>query len=788
MALDLHLGTGGRIREAFAQRAVILALALGCIFSSLRMHATPGQILGAEVQTNGWTLFVWVEGMAVGGAYQLGWGTNNVLDSSNRLVLTLASPGFDDECRPISVSRTLYGTKQLRTPGQTYWGELPSATGVLLKFALSDYIFAGDSNLVLSIQPGLYSTTNGLKSGGGILAVTNSSLAKWPKVLATWSDVPYRRLTDDNYALRCVAFHRSAQKARPVRAVRFWSVDQHGNTNTPVTVLSPTVDSGWGDESAVTEYVAMMDGSRFHSGDRITSYFAAYPWEGDLSSVSDCSDGSWGEEAMQAGPFVMLYDRQSSSVFAVVDPAAAAGSGRVTLDPAEVASGTVASFGSISAALDAVALTNSARFGRRDWGNATLFLTSGSHTWGGGSVSAISNMVTWVTLAPHPSANKAGVVLKNSNASGRNYYPGKVCFSGVTVDWTNSTPFLYGMSGVWFDQCNIRSNLASSAVLANCCTNIWVTRCTVDQQRSTFRMGSDPAQSHWFLRGNRFTGSVGFQAHVLLGNLGLPDAKSEIGIQNENGANGIDPCFVAFNRFYRSANVDSIIFGKTSPIRQGLAFVQNLVEVSASPYGMGIGSISTGSNTNVSPTRNILCWHNTMVGQRWLDQYNDADSFEIHSDFCSLRNNVFDDYNTKHDRFSPPNASRTNRWSVMYQVGASGNVMAELISGDFSPESSPDQQGNGAFNGISSHHCATNRPDLYYRWRSPQSWAGASLGERPGYGDYHPVSGSPVLNRVWEPVLPFDLDGLPRSTRGAAGVFEGPRMEPSRLRVVSPPS
>jgi hypothetical protein len=748
--------------------------------------AAAGDILRADVQPDGWTLFVWVEGMTTGGLYDLGWSSNNVVTAGNKLVLTIDSIGYDDRCEGVTNTRTLYGTKQLRVPASTNWDDVAAGTNVLLKFALSDYVYETDRRATLRVGAGLYHANNRTNAARSGIIVDNRSLVRSPKVIANWSDVPYQRISGGSYSLRCIAFHRSGQNGRPVRAVKFWSCDTHGHTSGPVVVTAPAIDAAWGDQTPVIEYTATMSAASLVQGDVVYNYFAAYPWVGGADSVTDCSDGVNDSRSMQYNPLQMICDRSGAygASYAVVDPTNGVVEGLVTTNFADITNGQAKAFNAINVALDAVAAKNLSAFGRKDWGNSTIFLKKGSHTWMGCAVNDIEPMSTWVTITRHPLASRDQVVLEYAKVVGLNFQTSKPRFYDVTVDWPHAGPFVSSLDTVWFDRVHIKTNVTSSQAVIAYSARAWITRCLVDEQRSTFRITGDPELNHWFLRGNKFTQSIHVNPHVLLGNLLLPEAACELVLGNENSGNAINPWIVAFNRFYRIVNIEGISFGRAAPVLQGGAFVQNLAEVSSAPYGMPLGSLSTGSTNAVSPMKHVICWHNTLVGQRWLDQYNDYGALSIRSELYSHKNNVYDDYNTKHDMLMPANAARTNRWSVMYQVGGSGNVMAELASGDFSPEAPAALQGSEGFNGVSSHHSETNRPDRYFRWKNPKCWTGSGSGA--GSGDYHPLPGSPALGRVADLVLPYDIEGTPRRVGGAAGAYEcasGVPDSPHNLRV-----
>jgi hypothetical protein len=65
------------------------------------------------ITCNGWVAEIDITGLATGGTYNFGMGTNN--DPTNaKIVFTLTSHGYDTSGNATTITRTIYGTQWLR--------------------------------------------------------------------------------------------------------------------------------------------------------------------------------------------------------------------------------------------------------------------------------------------------------------------------------------------------------------------------------------------------------------------------------------------------------------------------------------------------------------------------------------------------------------------------------------------------------------------------------------------------------------------------------------------------
>jgi len=115
-----------------------------------------------------------------------------------------------------------------------------------LRIALSEFVFAKDKSL--SVTLGRRALTRKARSPARPPSCQSpiNPPASTKRSVAKWSWPPFWRITTNTYQLRAVAFHGDARNGRPVRAVKFWAVDENGRTNSPVTVLNRRLITRWG--------------------------------------------------------------------------------------------------------------------------------------------------------------------------------------------------------------------------------------------------------------------------------------------------------------------------------------------------------------------------------------------------------------------------------------------------------------------------------------------------------------------------------------------------------------
>ena len=150
-----------------------------------------GDILGVTISPEGWYAGVEVEGLGVGGTYDMGIDELNSL-ADPKIVFTVTSLGYDQFGGPTTKVRTVYGMKQLRKPypNQSQNDEIVVGGNVIINIALSDYVFAKDKSsvdnsgvyVVAEVKSGLYRQGGVPSNGMSSIVVINNSTDNYYKV------------------------------------------------------------------------------------------------------------------------------------------------------------------------------------------------------------------------------------------------------------------------------------------------------------------------------------------------------------------------------------------------------------------------------------------------------------------------------------------------------------------------------------------------------------------------------------------------------------------------------
>jgi len=386
-----------------------------------------GDILSVTIPAEGYYAEILIEGLAIGGTYDMGLGTNNTISASTKVVFTIVSLGYDDTGSSTTITRTIYGTIKRRkvTPNNAQADETTSGSNVIVRVNLSEYIYqkdnigGGNSGTapVVSILSGLYTNGSSNNASGASYPVTNNSTLAYPKVIANWAWPGYQ-LMNSTSKLRAVAFHKSAQQGRPVRAVKF-SVSDGTTTNTE-TVTTPICDLSFGDASPVVEYVSTSDlTSGLIQAAELTCNFIAYPWMGDSGSLLDTSAGTAAPTPLY-GPIKGVCDRTGAyeKTYALVDPTGSDSGANTVYPSASFDPLKAYKFLTIGKAAAAIAAYNNANYGRNDVGAGIVYLNAGNYAWLGSSNVYGTTPKTWITIKPANGVSRASVVINTASGNG----------------------------------------------------------------------------------------------------------------------------------------------------------------------------------------------------------------------------------------------------------------------------------------------------------------------------------------------------------------------------------
>ena len=749
--------------------ALILVASLG--FAGKTFAAT-GDITAVRITNDargeGWVAEIDITGLSTGGTYNFNLGTNNAT-TTNTPYFTVTSQGYDNSGNATTITRTVYATNYERKiyPSDATANETAGAGFVTVRVALSDWIYSSDT-LTFTAPATFYTQGSGNNTVSG-LSVTNNSVEAYPKVIANWSYPGYSRITGSTFNLRAVAFHRSAQQGRPVRAVKYTCADQHSNTATNI-VTSPTIDGTLGDAEPVIEYIGTINTSGLTQGDVLTCNFIAYPWYGDSGSILNTGDGANTMPTPLYAPQTYLLDKTGAygSTVAVVDPVSGVNATGVAVDSATFNgtndNATTHPFLNIFAAANAIAAYNNTNHSRNDVGGGVIYLKEGSHVWTGGTLTAgaKANANAWVTVTKFPGATRANVLI--SSAGNDKLLAHKLKLEDVRI--TNSTVIGFtGMDSVWVNNSDIYPT-AAATFYTN--TLLYITGSNINDNGEMLPYSTVTA-SRALIRGSTSTATntTGARPYVMIGNhLAFSGGATVSSDYSGQTTPVYSNTIYAFN-FLTQFTATSPLLGHLNSsvaMTTGIAIVQNILE-QASSGSVPLVQIAADTSTS-NPVNNILIWNNSLIGQRINATYNDINlngTAPAYRRNWSIEGNIFDDYNEVTDSDShggTPDAARYGNHSSIHGAGLNSNVLLQRVGAipGFVPK----------FIGLNSVSGSSLNP--FYV--SDKSYVGTGAGN----GNYRLTASSPALNLIPSggAVLPFDLAGNARKNNGggAAGAYE----------------
>ncbi len=741
----------------------------GLFFTTVAVtHAATGDITGVRIAGdtvhNGWTAEIDIEGLATGGKYNTGISTTTNNDPKNaKLVFTLTSPGFDASGATTTVTRTIYGTKFVRLPypNNTKADETVStSTGTVIlttKVALSDFVYAGDTLVSVTIAPGFYTVGSTTNTAVVALPATNNSVLEYPKSVGRWAWPGFERVTGD-FPVEAVVFNRFGQNGLPVAGVRFTAIDQHGNSTSQfINSLAPSVRSG--DANTVLTYSATIPTASLTQGDLITVNFEAYPWIGTASSVLNSAVGADGVAGPdeRLGPLTELLDKNETYGvgYALVDPLGKVGTstGAVVYANQSLAesAGNSTAFTTIGRAAEAIKAFQTQTFGRANAGGGVILLNSGSYAFPGYTPKDLGSMDTWLVIRPSTNATPSSTIVTSGTGT---ILAEKVKIEGLTIGTGVTTgTILKGRTAtdaLWMHN-NALTISSPSGVYSF--RTVYATQNAVTAMNGSkgFSFYSSGKAPYALVRGNNSLNPVSATLYAILGNKNVyVGSKHFIEVGNSQGQQVSDNVVYAYNTVYGANTAVGAAWATVSNITKGIAFVQNVWE-SLSTVQPLLQIAADDSTSNVS---NVIVWNNTFVGERENFGYNEYNTQSGLRTNWSQKFNIFKERNVKTDTFTsgPANGVRVNNWAIIYNVGSEGNVAKEL---NFRAEF------DGLYSGFPTN------PTFV----SDQS----STGTKTGSGNYRLLSNSPVLPigqliPLARRVLPADITGV-SSTSVVLGAY-----------------
>lgn len=743
------------------------------LFCAVRVFGAAGDVVSMSIRSSGWDMDLAFSAMDTNGTWAFGFGTNNTITGSEKLVLTVWGAGFDDTGASNWTSRIVYGTKQVRFAYSAGGAEAfayqvlsdPDFTlgNVTNRIALSDYIFLGEVVSNINVGASLYTKTIGNAANTSI-TVVNDSAVTFPKPVANWTTNGYNVISSSTMTLRATGFHQSAQQGRPLRAMRFVvrDLNSHAVTNY-VTQMTKTISLVTG--IPVLEYVADVDISSMTQGDNLRCDFTAYPWRG--TNTTDTMDGG----SLFYGPITNLSNRLGTygNAWAIVSPTGDNSTGVVSSNAAVT---WVSPFLTFQIAMNAISKSNAIWHGaaRSNSANSTIYLSAGSHDWfvSGNTLNGIPFPTSWLTLTPYPTnAGVSDTIIKNGGP-GEDVNNKRLKFKHLTIASTNA---IYSINGshesIWFDRCTFDDN---RGVITTRATNAYFSGITISNVVAGMRLANINIKLMRDIA-DYTTNGISSRPQTMLAWKRMYAMTANAGtflFDTDTAITGVplpDLPIIAFNDF-RGINLGASAAGQLfnqATCTNGGALIQNIVENydnTASSFVLGLASITKDAT-------NLLVWNNTLVGQRTGAFYNDTGTDPVWRILSSCKNNAFDDYNIKSDTFTTPNAARTGNWAALFGVGFSGNITPKTTnSGGSSTAFLPAAA--GGFNGISSFMQGLAQTN-WFQWVDLQAAGEIS---RNGMGNYRLKSSSPaIINMQTEWLLPYDFDGVYRGGFDPPGAF-----------------
>ena len=703
--------------------------------------------ISIETETNGMTYAqMKFLGLSTGGTFAFGMGTNND-PSAAKVVFTVTRPGYTSAGAVTSYSTTVYGTRQMRKayPNDSQDDVTTSGSDVIAKFALSDFIYSGDT-VTVAIASGLY-TQGGTPTNAVAAAtsVTNNSTNTYAKPVGRFVSVPYQRVTG-NFTVEYFGGHRSAKDGKPLACVVFTASDSHSHTST-TTVSTMTLSAANASGIQLPVYAATIDVSAFADGDTITVNAKAYPWLGNATLDTDTGADGAAQPDERIGPQYYLLDAglNVAPLYCVVDSATGSSSGVASTNLITAAATRCDTIATAKTKLAAV---------RANGENCCIYLVDNGgagYAFNGSTVAfdQSSPARVWTTIAPHPTLGTlAGAIIASGNNTQAN---GKIRFSGLTLS-NSSTGALRGTLStgcLWLDGCVV--NLSGAA-----CIYTWATIYCTDDSITALTTGMTKYGTnkgpYKLVRGCSFPASgMSVDLYGVFANTG--NFRTFFMTLDASGQTISQNAVAAYNKL-TAYNISGNPWINTdrNAAMSGLLVACNSVARSSTDSA---ALFSIKADSDESNGDNVLLWHNSLWGpnaasSRLNNGYNSKGTVGYtRSNWSSVGNN-WSDWNNKTDTFTGDggaSGNRTGAWPVSYQLGSFANLM-EGSAGGFVP----------LFSGLYSNFNAT------HAYTSAAS------------GDLTPTSGSPARNLIpsGKAVLPYDLAGnqFGNNGHGTAGAYQ----------------
>jgi hypothetical protein len=763
------------------------------LLAALRVGAAVGQIIGANVETNGWVLSLTFNGMTNKGVARMGLSEPyRSLTATTTVSLLVYDFAYNSLGNVVSNSRTIYATRELRSPYPNVTSNefIPDFSGIVSncvgRFALSDWVYANTLIASITVRTGLYSANNIVSHElSGASWTTNSSTNSYLKPVGNWSiqgTAPFERVSATAH-LKAVGWgHHPSGGNSGIACVKFWLNDTNGHVTATQTVTRPTLvttEQGLGQ----CLWSADISISTLSYG-LITQHFEMFPAVG--TNTLSTADGRFSFPTVETAPMPAFNGTGRSNVtYALVDTingVDANGVVTTNFNPANVP----APFKLLSAAATAIGRFNATNFGRADVSEGVIVLTNGNYSFVGGTVTITNKHgATYLTLMPFPGTARSAVVI--TNASGSQHLGHLLCLSNITISSINAPATFNDADYFLLDRCAFPTNTGTT--IFGTVTNLYFRYCTISN------LLMNPASSNPNNFRNTEACDLTGQGNIVspmtvLGNLrDGPNNSVLTMLQQEPTVNGRQPAFrpiIAYNRFRRQKiltgnMIDLFTPGSLVKNTNGFAVVENEFEnVNGSNGVARLFSCSVASSFgDTNDLTGLIIWNNTAVGQRWNmgDNASSGSSISAVRQLWSVHNNLWVQMNTKSDQVSSANGAHLGQLPLSY--GVNWNCNTDFDPGVAAYDSGSwfhDLQGlNSVMNtnwgvGTSTGFGPNAVWYVFPRFAAP-NFASGDTNVVEGGGNYHLNSGSPLtqLYGTWD--TPYDLDGSVRNAGDPPGAY-----------------
>jgi len=694
--------------------------------------------------------------------------------------------------------------------------EMYDGTNLIVRIALSEYIYADDKNGgagTSGTNPTVTIAAAWLTSGGTpnnvatALACTNSSTEAYPLCLGQWDHIAGVSTADrvtGNFDMAFQAYHRLGVKAVKLTAAGLTSLY---TAEAYVTSQTATVRSATGLYSSAYKTTIPIAG--FTSGESIDLRAVVYPVVGDAAAVLDTDSYTTAtEECRGRNKATIVYN--TTQTIRYVSPTGSDAADGLT-------SGTA--YLTLGKAIEAVG------------GNATLiYLTAGTHLGFGKTITRRTS-TEWVVVTPAPGESASTVTFQFA-ATNRTYRTQRLQFLAVTLDAATTASYpdgeTAGANFIRYKNCvfnNATSGGRVSPSIGYKSYACYIENCTGDLKYAKWSLSAFSTDRHAYQFDgviiNEGTGS----------STSICDTAFRFVACDVNGRNGIaekpsgavtptqENLIVAFNRFrnFDSTSQKMLSFPSTSwQITDGIAIIGNVWEKTASTSQ--VWGLTADSAT--LPAKNVLIWHNTTAGERANLAYNEfGGAARLHNQW-SVKYNAFRDVNIKDWSFAQSITSLTRvgttatctvtaghglstgdlmKMSNVSPSGYNGNYQVTVSSSTvftYTMASDPGASGTGGNCGehplrtgnLANNYGCGYEGNICELSTFPANWPGVQsqvygddgitytdnasyTGDGTGAGDYHTAASSQLDNRISSPVIPYDMEGKTFPVTGFAGAY-----------------